>query len=190
MGGKILIAHDSLPERKIIIDVLRKAGYQVAAETTDMAHTLRRIRSLYCDLVIVDSAMDGGKGSKTAEIIHEDQLAAVILLVDNEVSYLARRFHYLIKPVNYDKLIPAVESAIMYWGRENDLRKQIKRLQEQLETRKILDKAKGLLIDSMGLNESEAHHFIQKEAMNRSLTLKQVALEIMEKLSVDKKKKS
>lgn len=190
MGGKILIAHDSLPERRVIGDILRKAGHQVVAETSDMAHTLRRVRSLYCDLVIVDSAMDGGRGAKTAEIIHEDQLSAVVLLADNDVSYLTRRFHYLLKPVNYDKLIPAVESALMYWGRENELRKQIKKLQEQLETRKIMDKAKGRLIDVMGLNESEAHHFIQKEAMNKSMTLKQAALGILEKLSVDQKKKS
>jgi response regulator NasT len=182
LGGRIIVADDILPERKMIVETLSRAGYQISAETTGMNHTFRRTRALYCDLVIVDSGLEGGKGLKTASIISEDQLAAVLLLVDREVFPPTYQFHYLMKPLNQDILIPAVESALMYWRRELELREEIKKLKETLQTRKILDKAKGLLIAQMGMNEGEAHRWIQKEAMNRGQTLRQVAREIINNL--------
>lgn len=181
LGGRIIVADDIQPERKMIVDTLRHAGHLISAETTDMNQTFRRSRSLYCDLVIIDSGLEGGKGLKTATIISEDQLAAVLLLVDREVFPQAH-FHYLIKPINYNNLIPAVEAALMYWRREEELREQIRKLKENLETRKLVDKAKGILMKQMGISESEAHRWIQKEAMNGGKSLSQAAREIIETL--------
>ena len=189
MSGKVIVASAVSAERKLIADILRRAGFQVMAETSAASHTLRRIRSLYCDLIIIDKGLDGGKGSKLAEIVTQDQLAAVILLVDNDISHLDRKGHYLIKPVSSEKIIPAVESALWYWKRESELRARIRKLEEKLETRIVIDKVKGLLMDVNGWSESEAHHFIQKEAMNHSLSLRQAALLIAERLA-DAKRKS
>lgn len=179
LGGKIIVASASSSEQKTISDFLRRAGHQVVAETSDMSHTFRRARSLYCDLIIVDGNLEGGKGYKTASIISEDHLAAVLLLVDTDVFPQARYFHYLIRPIYYYTLIPAVEASLLHWQREMELQAQIKKLEDKLETRKILDKAKGILIDRLGISENEAHRFIQKEAMKRGATLRQVAAEIL-----------
>lgn len=182
MVGKIIVANPSAAERKMIVEFLRKAGHQVVAETSDMGHTFRRARSLFCDLVIVDSDLEGGTGLKTATIVEEDQLAAVLLLVNSDSDPHAKRFHHLIKPLYDYTLIPAVESALLFWRRQNELQAQIRRLEDKLETRKLADKAKGILIDKMNLSENDAHRFIQKEAMQRGATLRQVAAEIIAKL--------
>ena len=183
MNGKVIVASAVSAERKLIADIIRRAGFQVMAETSDFSHTLRRIRSLYCDLIIIDKGLDGGKGSKLAEIVTQDQLAAVILLVDDDISHREREGHYLLKPVSSEKLIPAVESALWSWKRESELRARIRKLEEKLETRILIDRVKGLLMDANGWSESEAHHFIQKEAMNHSLTLREAALCIAERLA-------
>jgi len=180
LGGRIIIADDILPERRMIADTLSRAGHQITAETEGMNHTFRRLRTLYCDLVIVDSGLDGGKGLKTATIISEDQLAAVLLLVDRELYPRMHQFHYLMKPLNYNNLIPAVEAALMYWNREVELREEIRKLKETLQTRKLLDKAKGILIAQMGINEGQAHRWIQIEAMNHGKNLRQVAQEVID----------
>lgn len=182
LGGRIIVADDIVPERKMIVETLRHAGYQISAETADMNHTFRRTRTLYCDLVIVDSNLEGGKGLKTAAVISEEQLAAVLLLADRDVFPQLHQFHYLMKPLNYDNLIPAVEAALMYRQREMELKEEIRKLKETLQTRKLLDKAKGILIARMDMSEDEAHRWIQKEAMNRGQTLRQVAQAIIGKL--------
>lgn len=182
LGGKVLVASSAEAERKLINEILRRAGHTVSAETSDIAHTLRRTRLLYPDLVIVDNGLDGAKGLKVAEIIAQDRLAGVLVLVDSDIFPQAKNYHYLIRPVNYGSLVPAVEAALYYWRRESELREQIRRLEDTLQTRKLTDKAKGLLIDKMNMSEQEAHRFIQKEAMKRSVTLRQVAVEILEKL--------
>lgn len=179
--GKIIVANPSAAERKVMVEILRKAGHQVVAETSDMGNTFRKARSLFCDLVIVDSELEGGTGLKTATIIEEDQLAAVLLLVNSDNDPYAKRFHYLIKPVRDYTLIPAVESALLFWRRQSELQAQIRRLEDKLETRKMADKAKGILMDKLNLSENEAHRFIQKEAMQRGATLRQVAAEVIAK---------
>ncbi len=186
LGGKILVASSAASERKLVSEILRRAGHTVSAETADIAHTLRRTRSLFPDLIIIDYGLDGARGLKAAEIIAQDQLAAVLVLVDSDIFPQARNYHYLIRPVNHSSLVPAVEAALYYWRRESELREQIRKLEDTLETRKMTDKAKGLLIDKMNMSEHEAHRFIQKEAMRRSITLRQVAVEVLEKLGQSK----
>jgi AmiR/NasT family two-component response regulator len=128
LGGKILVASSAAAERKLITEILRWAGHTLSAETADIAHTLRRTRALFPDLVIIDSALDGNRGFKAAEIIIQDQLAAVLLLVDSDVFPQARNYHYLIRPVNHNSLVPALEAALYYWRRENKLKERIRKL--------------------------------------------------------------
>ncbi|MEQ8175865.1 MAG: ANTAR domain-containing protein [Syntrophomonadaceae bacterium] len=179
MVGKIIVAHPSAAERKIIVDILRKAGHQVVAETSDMGHTFRRARTLYCDLVVVDSGLEGGTGIKTATIIEEDQLAAVLFLANSDNDQYAKRFHYLVKPIYDYTLVPAVESALLFWRRQNEMMSRIRQLEDKLETRKMVDKAKALLMKKGEMSENDAHRFIQKEAMRRGATLREVAADIL-----------
>jgi response regulator NasT len=181
--GKIIVAHPSAAERKIIVDILRKAGHQVVAETSDMGHTFRRARTLYCDLVVVDSGLEGGSGIKTATIIEEDQLAAVLFLANSDNDQYAKRFHYLVKPIYDYTLIPAVESALLFWKRQNEMLSRIRQLEDKLETRKLVDKAKGILMSRSEMSENDAHRFIQKEAMRRGATLREIAAEIIARAS-------
>lgn len=179
MVGKIIVAHPSAAERKIIVDILRRAGHQVVAETSDMGHTFRRARTLYCDLAVVDSGLEGGTGIKTATIIEEDQLAAVLFLANSDNDQYAKRFHYLVKPIYDYTLVPAVESALLFWKRQNEMMSRIRQLEDKLETRKMVDKAKGILMEKGAMSENEAHRFVQKEAMRRGATLREVAAEIL-----------
>lgn len=187
MAGKILIADSIGAERTQIAEALKRAGYQVIAEVADMAQALRKTRTLMCDLVVVNAALEGGKGLKTASIIDEDKLAAVLLLVNREALVNSTRLPYLVKPVYDYTLIPAVETALLYWQRYGQLRTEITKLEEKLEARKLLDRAKGLLSAQLQMSEPEAHRFLQKEAMNRGLTLPQVAREVIGRLEVKNK---
>lgn len=179
--GKIIVADSLLPEKKLIIELLRSAGHQVVAETGDVGNTLRRARSLYCDLIIVDNGLEGGTGLKTATIIDEDQLAAVLLLVESVNFLQPMRIPYLVKPISVFNLVPAVEAALFYWRKQSDLREELRNMKDKLDTQKSLNKAKGVLIDKLGMNESDAHRFIQKEAMNHGLTIREVAAAIIKK---------
>jgi len=182
LAGKVLIAVSTGTERTQISEALKRAGYQVVAEVADMGQALRKIRSLLCDLVIVDAGLEGGKGLKTAQIIDEDQLAAVLLLVNREALVNATNLPYLVKPVYDYNLIPAVETALLYWRKYSNLKTEITKLEEKLVARKVLDRAKGLLITRLKMQEPDAHRFLQKEAMNRGLTLIQVAREVISRL--------
>lgn len=182
LQGKIILASSSSAERKLMSSILQRAGYQVAAETDSISQTLRRIRSLYCDLLIVDSGLDGGRGYKLAEIVDQDKLSAVLMLTDTDVTYFNQEFAYIIKPIKSESLIPAVKTALWNWRRETELRRRILELENKLETRIVLDKAKGVLIDGQGWTEEQAHRYIQKEAMNHGITARQMAALILENL--------
>lgn len=176
-----MVAQAESPGKKIVSDLLHQAGHQVLFESNSIDQTLWQVRSSYCDLVIIDSALEGSKALKTAGIIDEERLAAVLLLADTDKLPGVRRFHYLIRPVSYNNLIPAVEASLLYWRRELAFREQIRKLEDKLETRKLQEKAKGLLIEKLGLNEAKAHRVIQQEAMNRGITLKEMAIKIIDK---------
>ena len=162
LQGKIILASSVSAERKLMNSILRRAGYQVAAEYDSISQTLRRIRSLYGDLLIVDSGLDGGRGYKLAEIVDQDKLSAVLMLMDTDVTYFNQEFAYIIKPIRSESLIPAVKTALWNWRRETELRRRILELENKLETRIVLDKAKGVLIDGQGWTEEQAHRYIQK----------------------------
>lgn len=167
--------------------ILQRAGYQVTAETDSIGQTLRKVRSLYCDLLIIDSGLDGGKGYKLAEIADQDRLAAVLMLMDTDVAYFQQEFAYIIKPIRSENLVPAVKSVLWNWRREEALRRRISQLEDKLETRIIMDKAKGILMDVQGWTEEQAHRYIQKEAMNHGITARQMAALILENLGKAKK---
>lgn len=187
LGGKVIVASAIPTEKKLMSSILQRAGYQVTAETDSISQTLRKIRSLYCDLLIVDSELDGGKGYKLAEIVSQDQLAAVLMLTDTDVTYFKHDFAYIIKPIRNENLIPAAHSVLSNWRREEELRQRISKLEDKLETRIIMDKAKGILIDVQGWTEEQAHRYIQKEAMNHGITARQMATLILENLGKAKR---
>ena len=109
-------------------------------------------------------------------------LAAVLMVTDTDVAYFHQEFAYIIKPISRENLIPATKSVLWNWRREEELRQRISHLENKLETRIIVDKAKGILMDVQGWTEEQAHRYIQKEAMNQGITARQMATLIVEKL--------
>ncbi|NLU47927.1 MAG: ANTAR domain-containing protein [Syntrophomonadaceae bacterium] len=182
LRDRIILASVIPAELKLMNNILQRAGYQVTAEADSVGQALRKVRSLYCDLIIIDSGLDGGKGYKLAEIVDQDRLAAVLMITDTDVAYFKHQFAYILKPISSENLIPAVKSALWNWRREEELRQRISHLENKLETRILVDRAKGILMDIQGWTEEQAHRYIQKEAMNQGITARQMATMILQKL--------
>jgi len=153
----------------------------VIGEAGDGLSALKLIRSRQPDLLIIAAELPGMDGLEVARIVHEDKLAPVIVLAAAQTPGLlekakdARVAALLIKPVEEASLLPAIEISLANYQEIIKLEKQIKELRETLETRKLVERAKGILMETLGLSEAEAFRRIQKQSMNKRLSMRQVA---------------
>jgi len=176
----VLVDSDPVP-RKNLKSMLTKLGYWVVGETGDGLSALKMVRTREPELVILDSAISGMDGFEVAKIIHEDKLAPVVILTSTysqgmvERAREARVSALLPKPVDEISIVPAIELALAGYGEIVKLESKLNDLKELLETRKILEKAKGILMETMGLSEAEAFRRMQKQSMNRRVSMRQVA---------------
>jgi len=180
-GGRIIIADsDSLLQQKLKI-LLSKAGYSVIGVAEDSLSALKIIRSRYPDLVILDSSLPGTGGFDVARIIDEHRIAPIIMLIPHYKRELIQKgkesciFAYLVKPVNDDTLLSSIEVALMNYQKVLGLEKQVKELKDTLESRKVIEKAKGILMNHLNISEPEAFKKIQKQSMNKRTSMKAVA---------------
>lgn len=180
-GARIIIADsDSLLQKKLKL-MLTKAGYSVIGIAEDSLSALKLIRSRHPDLVILDSNLPGTAGSDLARIIGENKIAPVIMLIPHYQREIIKRakeysvFAYLVKPISEDNLLSSIEIALLNYQIVLNLENQVKELKETLDTRKIVEKAKGMLMKSMGLSEAEAFKKIQKQSMNKRTSMKAIA---------------
>ena len=176
----VLVDNDS-NWRKNLKSMLTKLGYWVVGETGDGLNALKMVRSRQPELVIIDAGISGMDGFEVAKIIHEDKLAPVIILTSThsqamvEKAKEARVSALLTKPVDEMSILPAIELALANYGEIVKLESKVKELKELLETRKLLERAKGILIETMGLTEAEAFRRMQKQSMNKRISMRQVA---------------
>lgn len=176
----VLVENDS-NWRKNLKSMLTKLGYWVVGETGDGLNALKMVRSRQPELVIIDAGIPGMDGFEVAKIIHEDKLAPVIILTSThsqamvEKAKEARVSALLNKPVDEMSILPAIELALANYGEIVKLESKVKELKELLETRKLLERAKGILIETMGLTEAEAFRRMQKQSMNKRISMRQVA---------------
>ncbi|MFZ5648993.1 MAG: ANTAR domain-containing response regulator [Bacillota bacterium] len=182
MAEQRIVLVDSDPTwRKNLKSMLTKLGYWVVGETGDGMSALKMVRTRQPELVIMDSAIPGMDGFEVAKIIHEDKLAPVVVLTSTysqgmvEKAKEARISALLTKPVDEASLLPAIELALASYGEVVKLESKLKEMKELLETRKIVEKAKGILMETMGLSEAEAFRRMQKQSMNKRLSMRQVA---------------
>ncbi len=182
MADQRIVLVDSDPNwRKNLKSMLTKLGYWVVGETADGLNALKMVRSRQPDLVILDADISGMDGFEVARIIHEDKLAPVIVLTSAysqaliEKAREARVSALLTKPVDEMSILPAVELALANYGEIVRLEGKVKELKELLETRKLLERAKGILMETMGLTEAEAFRRMQKQSMNKRISMRQVA---------------
>lgn len=182
MADQRIILVDSDPNwRKNLKTMLTKLGYWVVGETTDGLNALKMVRSRQPDLVIIDAGISGMDGFAVAKIIHEDKLAPVIVLTSTyslamiERAKESRVSALLTKPLDEANLLPAIELALAGYHEIVKLESKVNELKELLETRKLLEKAKGILMETMGLSEAEAFRRMQKQSMNNRVSMRQVA---------------
>jgi response regulator NasT len=182
---RILIADDEPLIRLDLREMLTALGYQVVGEANDGATAVRLARETCPDIVIMDIQMPELNGLDAAQILTAENIAPVLLLTAYSQKELVERAQqvgvvgYLVKPFRDSDIQPAVEVALARFEEFRALREQVRTLEESLETRKIVDRAKGLLMDSQGLKEAEAFRRIQKLSMDARKSMREVAEAIL-----------
>jgi two-component system, response regulator PdtaR len=181
----VVIAEDEALIRLDLKEMLEEEGYVVAGEVGDGAAAVELAQSLHPDLIIMDVKMPGLDGISAAEQISQQRLAPVVILTAFSQRDLVRRasdagaMAYLIKPFTKADLVPAIEVAVSRFQEITALDSEVAGLKDRLEVRKLLDRAKGLLQADRGLTEAEAFRWIQKTSMDRRLTMRAVAEEVL-----------
>ena len=181
MSIRVVIAEDEAIIRLDLKETLEEEGYIVVGETGRGDKAVDLVREHRPDLAILDIKMPGMDGLEAARHITKDRICGVLVLTafsQREVIEEARdagALAYLVKPFQKSDLVPAIEVAIGRFREMQALNGEVEVLGEQLEARKSIDRAKGVLIDSHGMTESDAYGFIQRAAMNHRTTMKVVA---------------
>ena len=182
---RVVIAEDEAIIRLDLKEILEAEGYAVIGETGRGDEAIDLVRMLEPDLVILDIKMPGMNGIDAAKVISDEGLAAVILLTAFSQQDLIQEasnagvLAYLVKPFQRSDLVPSIELALGRFKEISDLKQETLMLRESLQTRKLVDRAKGLLIDNYGLKESDAYRYLQKKAMEDRTTMKAVAEDIL-----------
>ncbi|MGB9632853.1 MAG: ANTAR domain-containing response regulator, partial [Chloroflexaceae bacterium] len=180
-----LIADDDPLIRMNLREMLQEQGYLVVGETGDGLSAVNLTRQVRPELVLLDVKMPHMDGITAAKMIGDEHLAPVLLLTaysSRELVEQARAagvLGYLLKPVRDAELMPLIEVTVARWMERVQRRKELAQLQERLETRKLVDRAKGYLMDHQGLSEAEAFRKIQQLAMNSRKTMREVAQAIL-----------
>jgi len=180
---RILVAEDEALIRMDLVEMLREAGYEVVAEAVDGAQAIELAQLHKPDLAILDVKMPVLDGISAAEKIID--IAPVLMLTAFSQRELVERARdagvmaYVVKPFSIGDLIPAIEIAISRHTQMRSLADEVKDLHERLETRKLIDRAKGILMQALNLSEPEAFSWIQRAAMDRRLTMKEVAAAVI-----------
>ena len=183
---RVVIAEDEAIIRLDLKELLEEEGYEVVGETGRGDEAVDLVRDLDPDLAILDIKMPGMDGLTAARHIAGERRAAVLILTafsQRDLIEQARdagALAYLVKPFQKSDLIPAIEVAIGRFRELRNLTGEIDALGEQLEARKLIDRAKGLLMDECGMKESEAFTFIQRTAMSERTRMREVAERILD----------
>ena len=178
---RVVVAEDEAIIRLDVVEILTEAGFDVVGEAGDGEAAVRLVEESEPDLVVMDVKMPVMDGITAAERIGRSRIAPVVLLTAFSQRELVDRAReagamaYVVKPFSAADLLPAVEIAISRFAEITALEDEVADLTERFETRKRVERAKGLLQTRMGLTEPEAFRWIQKTSMDRRLTMREVA---------------
>jgi two-component system, response regulator PdtaR len=182
---RLVIADDESIIRMNLKETLVSLGYLVVGEAGDGVSVINLARELQPDLVLMDIKMPKLDGIQAAKILTEEKIAPVLLLTaysDRELVDRAKEagvVNYVVKPFRDAELLPAIEIAMARYREFLEMDKQISDLKETLDTRKLVERAKGVLMDSQGLKEAEAFRKIQQLSMNTRKSMKEIAQAIL-----------
>jgi response regulator NasT len=180
-GTRVVVAEDETLIRLDLVEMLREQGYDVVGEASNGEQAVALADQLRPDVVIMDVKMPVLVGLSAAEQIHEAGLCPVIMLTAFSQAELVERARdagvmaYVVKPFSADDLRPAIEIAHSRWQELKALEAEVADLGDRLETRKLVDRAKGVLMSQLKLSEADSFRWIQKTAMDRRLGMKEVA---------------
>ncbi len=185
---RVLIAEDEALIRLDLKEMLLEEGFDVVAEVSDGATAVRMARELRPDLCILDLKMPVMDGIQASEQITSERVSAVLILTafsQRDLIEKARRagaMAYLVKPFQKHDLLPAIEIAAGRFKDLQGLEAEVGTLTDRLEARKVVDRAKGLLMEHEGMTEPAAFRWLQKSAMEQRLTMRIVAEQVIERL--------
>ena len=189
---RVVVAEDESLIRLDIVEILRDNGFDVVGEAGDGETAVALATELKPDLVVMDVKMPKLDGISAAERLAKNHIAPVVLLTAFSQKELVERaseagaMAYVVKPFTPNDLLPAIEIALSRYQQITTLEAEVADMVERFETRKLVDRAKGLLNEKMGLSEPEAFRWIQKASMDRRLTMHDVAVAIIEQLAPKK----
>ncbi|MGI6207511.1 MAG: ANTAR domain-containing response regulator [Anaerolineae bacterium] len=178
---RVIIADDEAIIRMDLREMLTNLGYLVVGEVADGTSAINLARELRPDIVIMDIKMPDLDGIDAARVLTEERIAPVVLLTAYSQSELIERAKeagvvgYIVKPIRESDLAPAIEVALARFSELRALEREVGDLKDALETRKLVDRAKGILMDGQGLTEAQAFRRIQTMSMNTRKSMRQVA---------------
>ncbi|HHV73033.1 MAG TPA: ANTAR domain-containing protein [Clostridia bacterium] len=185
IGIRICLALNQIEEMKKLKLFLTQQGFSVIGELTDGAAALRSINTLHPDLIIADADLPGINGIKLAEIIDEDDIAPVIIITSASKEGLwldpkqPQKAAFLQRPITKAGLLQTIQLSLMNYHKQKKLKEEIKKLKEQLEDRKLIEKAKGIIMNKFGMTEEEAYRLLQKRSMDTGTPLRELAKAII-----------
>lgn len=183
---RVLIAEDEALIRLDLAEMLAEAGYEVVAQAGDGEEAVELAREHRPDLVIMDVKMPRLDGIAAASIVAAERIAPVVMLTAFSQRELVERARdagamaYLVKPFSLTDLVPAIEMATSRFAEISALEQEVEDLSERLAARKVIDRAKAQLQETLGLSETDAFGWIQRAAMDRRMTMRQVAERVLE----------
>ncbi|MFC7488930.1 ANTAR domain-containing response regulator [Knoellia sp. CPCC 206453] len=178
---RILVAEDEAIIRLDLAEMLGEAGYEVVGQASNGEQAVEMATSLRPDLVMMDVKMPVMDGITAAEQIGKERICPVVMLTAFSQTELVERARdagvmaYIVKPFTATDVVPAIDIALSRWGELKTLESEVADLGERLETRKSVDRAKGVLMAKLKITESEAFRWIQKTAMDRRMGMKEVS---------------
>ncbi|WP_297209686.1 ANTAR domain-containing response regulator [uncultured Flavonifractor sp.] len=181
-GISVVIADDEPISRMDLKELLSEGGYTVLSEVSDGFDAVEQCKLYHPDLVILDIKMPFLDGISAAKIIYEEELADTIIML---TAYSEREFveqakgygvsGYLVKPIDEKSLVPSIELAVARSRELKRLRKDMAKVSERLESRSVIEKAKGIIMQEQGMTEQEAYDYIRKLSLDKHLSMRRVA---------------
>jgi len=183
----ILIAEDQTLTRMDLKEMLEAAGHYVCANTNNGLQAVELARQLNPDLAILDIKMPGLDGLEVAKVMHSLNIPVIILTAYSQQNFInrAEKVHvanYLVKPITERDLLPAVQITYSQWKEMQSVREKLQNVQNTLESQKIIARARTWLAKENNISEYEAHKQLIKTAMNRRMTLIELANEVIKKI--------
>jgi AmiR/NasT family two-component response regulator len=185
LAVRVVVAEDEAIVRMDLKEILEEEGYEVVGETGRGDEAVQLVRDKRPDLAILDIKMPGMDGLTAAREINAERLCAVLILTafsQRDLIEQARNagaLAYLVKPFQKSELLPAIEMAIGRFHEMRALDEQVRSLEESLEVRKAVDRAKGMIMDDLGWKEHEAFKWIQNRAMSERVKMLEIAQRVI-----------